>query len=90
VRIRLEIAQTADAATIASLRVAAAEKLTPVHSNGPWSGNATEKGVRFNMRNSTVYVARRGSKPIATLTLATKKPWAIDTNILARAVVRCI
>ncbi len=30
------------------------------------------------MRNSTVYVARRKGKPIATLTLGTKKPWAID------------
>src|SRR6266850_3748309 len=30
------------------------------------------------MRNAKVYVLRKRNKPIATLTLCTKKPWAID------------
>ena len=78
VRLKLEIAVPAAAAAIASLRVAAAEKLAAVHGPGPWSGSVSEKGVLFAMRNSTVYVARRRGKPIATLTLCTKKTWSID------------
>jgi GNAT superfamily N-acetyltransferase len=38
----------------------------------------TDKGVLFAMRNSTMYVARHRNRLIATLTLSTKKPWAID------------
>ena len=38
----------------------------------------TEKGALFAMRNSSVFIARRRGKVIATLTLSTKKPWAID------------
>jgi GNAT superfamily N-acetyltransferase len=75
VRLKLEIAVPT---AIASLRVAAAEKLTAVHGPGPWSGKVSEKGMLFAMRNSTVYVARRRGKLIATLTLCTKKPWSID------------
>ena len=39
----------------------------------------TEKGVLFAMRNSGVCCAY-GNRLIATLTLAAKKPWAIDTK----------
>ncbi len=35
------------------------------------------------MRNSSVYIARHEGGPIATLTLATKKPWAIDKKFFA-------
>jgi ribosomal protein S18 acetylase RimI-like enzyme len=75
---RLEIATPDDAPAIASLLVATAQHLTSVHGVGPWSRNTTERGVLFNMRNAAVYVLRRRNKVIATLTLATKKPWAID------------
>ena len=37
------------------------------------------------MRNGTVYVARKRNKPIATLTLATKKPWAIDRKYFSKS-----
>jgi GNAT superfamily N-acetyltransferase len=35
------------------------------------------------MRNSRVFVARAGTEIVATLRLATKKPWAIDTSYFA-------
>ncbi len=35
------------------------------------------------MRNSTVYVARHRGRLIATLTLRTQKPWAIDKKYFA-------
>jgi ribosomal protein S18 acetylase RimI-like enzyme len=75
---KLEIARTEDTPAIASLRIAVAETLTSRHGKGPWSSAGTEKGVLFAMRNSSVYVVRKGNKLIATLTLATRKPWAID------------
>jgi Acetyltransferase (GNAT) family len=84
VRVKLEIATPADADAIASLRVATAEKLTKAHGVGPWSGTASKKGVLFNMRNSSVYVARHKNKPVATLTLGTKKPWAIDKKYFSK------
>lgn len=83
-RIKLEIASSADAASIAALRVATAKRLTEVHGTGPWSGETSEKWVLFAMRNATVYVARRRSKVIATLTLGTKKPWAIDKRYFSQ------
>ena len=76
--IKLEMARTEDAPAIASLRIAVAEALTSRYGKGPWSSAGTEKGVLFAMRNSSVYVVRKRNKLIATLTLGTRKPWAID------------
>ncbi len=80
VRLKLEPANIADAAALAVLHTAVADHLTSVHGQGPWSWETSEKGVLFAMRNSRVYVARRRSEIIATLRLATKKPWAIDKS----------
>lgn len=77
-RLKLQPATPDQAVTVAALRTATAENLTACHGPGPWSSFCTEKGVLFAMRNSAVYVAARRNKFIATLTLATKKPWAID------------
>jgi GNAT superfamily N-acetyltransferase len=38
----------------------------------------TERGMLFVMSRATVYLARYRGKPIATLALSTRKPWAID------------
>jgi len=77
-RIKLKVATAADMLNIVALRAAVAEKLTAQYGQGPWSGVSTEKGVRFDMRNSKVFVVRQQSRLIATLRLATRKPWAID------------
>lgn len=83
-RIKLQAATTDQAAAIAALRVAVAENLASRYGKGPWSSTGTEKGVLFEMRNSTVYVATHKNKLMATLRLCTKKPWAIDRNFFSK------
>jgi GNAT superfamily N-acetyltransferase len=77
-KVTLKPATTAHATAIAKLRVATNEKLTRDFGPGPWTTTVTEKGILFALRNSRVYVCRDGRTIIGTLTLATKKPWAID------------
>ena len=77
-RLKLQLATPDHAAAIAALRLAVAEDLTARHGKGPWTSAGTDKGVLFAMRNAAVYVATRRNQVIATLTLCTKKPWAID------------
>lgn len=78
-RARLEQANIDDAAAIAVLRNAAAERLTKDYGDGHWSALTSEKGVLYAMRISRVFVMRQRTRVVATLRLATKKPWAIDT-----------
>jgi len=79
-RVHLQPATIADAAPLAALHTAIADHLTGLHGRGPWSSRSSEKGVLYAMRTSQVFVAWRGNEIIATLRLATKKPWAIDTS----------
>jgi GNAT superfamily N-acetyltransferase len=77
-RVKLEIAAASDVSALVSLQNAVNQHLTSQYGKGYWSGAATDKGVLFAMRTSSVYVARFRGHLIATLTLGTKKPWAID------------
>jgi len=79
-RFKLQLATNDDAAELAALHNAVADHLTGLHGRGPWSGKGTEKGMLYAMRTSRVFVARQGAEIVATLRLATKKPWAIDTS----------
>ncbi len=83
-RLKLEIAKPQDAAALATLHTTAAQKLTEIHGNGPWSGETSEKWVLFVMRTATVFVVRRQNKIIAMLALGTKKPWAIDKKYFSK------
>ena len=74
----LSIATPDDARAVAALRNAVASALTERHGIGPWSSLSSEKGVRSSMRRSSIYVARDAGRVVATLELATRKPWAID------------
>jgi GNAT superfamily N-acetyltransferase len=76
----MELASPGDAAAIAALRIAAADDLTARHGYGHWSSLASERGVAASMKSSQIWVARHDSEIVATLRLATKKPWAIDTR----------
>lgn len=82
-RLRLQTAASSDAPELAALHTAVRADLTARHGPGPWSSNVTERGVQFALRNSHVYVARQQGVIVATLTLATKKPWAIDRSYFA-------
>jgi GNAT superfamily N-acetyltransferase len=77
-------ATTADAASIAALRTSAADQLTRVHGRGHWSSPVTEATVLRAIRSSRVLVGLRRDRIAATLTLATKKPWAIDVSYFTR------
>jgi GNAT superfamily N-acetyltransferase len=77
-RVKLREATDGDVLKIIDLRSAAADRLTKHFGVGHWSGISNERGVRFEMRNSKVYVAHHDGRLVATLRLTTKKPWAID------------
>lgn len=77
---RLLPATEADAGEIADLRNAAAEDLTRRFGRGHWSGLVSERGVQYDLRTSTVWIVRSRGRMVATLRLATRKPWAIDRS----------
>jgi GNAT superfamily N-acetyltransferase len=74
----LTIADQADAAAIAALLNGVASLLTQQFGIGHWSSITTDKGVRAMMKRASVFVVRDGDRIVATLTIATRKPWAID------------
>lgn len=76
--LKLTPATPADAPALVALKAAVALDLTQRFGQGPWSTPPTERGVLFSLRNSSVFVAKKQGKIVATLTVATKKPWAID------------
>ncbi|MCX6955567.1 MAG: GNAT family N-acetyltransferase [Verrucomicrobia bacterium] len=78
--LKLRPASVDDAAALAALHVAARADLTARFGPGSWSGNITERGVLFDLRNAHVYVLKERGSVLAALTLATRKPWAIDRS----------
>lgn len=79
-RIRVDLATLEDIPGIVAVRVNAAEELTARFGGGHWSGHATVRGVAWDMRQGSVLVARRGSRIVGTLKIATRKPWSIDIS----------
>jgi GNAT superfamily N-acetyltransferase len=77
------IATGLDAAPLASLRISVARELTRLHGQGHWSSEPSESGARRGLEASRVLVARDGEAIVGTLSLATKKPWAIDRAYFA-------
>lgn len=71
-------AAAADAPAIAALRNAVAEDLTARYGRGHWSLRVTERGVLRALEHSLVLVARCRAEVAGVLTLAARKPWAID------------
>jgi GNAT superfamily N-acetyltransferase len=71
-------ADHSDAPAVAALLTGVAERLTAQHGIGHWSSIITEKAVRVTMKRASVFVVRDGDGIAATLTLAIRKPWAID------------
>jgi GNAT superfamily N-acetyltransferase len=73
-----------DTAELAALHTAVADHLTSLYGKGPWSSHTSEKGVLYAMRNSKVFVATEDAAIVATLGLASKKPWAIDISYFTK------
>jgi GNAT superfamily N-acetyltransferase len=82
--LRLATAVDVDAAAIAALRTAVAQRLTDKFGRGHWSGAVTEGIVLRAIRTSRVLVARTDGGIVGTLRLATKKPWAIDPRYFTK------
>ncbi len=78
-RSKLQPATSADVPGLVTLRTEVNEHLAAQFPGVLRVSRITEKGVRFAMSRATVFVARYRGQPIATLTLSTRKPWAIDT-----------
>jgi len=78
VTLSIREAVAADAGEVAALRLAAADDLTTRFGKGLWSSNTTENGVLFAMKQGRVIIATRAGLIVGTLTLSTRKPWAID------------
>lgn len=76
----VSLADDKDAAAIASVRTAVADRLTESYGRGHWSSCVTEKGVLQGLRTCRVLVARHAGQVAGTVRLAAKKPWAIDTS----------
>ena len=74
----LEPALPGDSAELARLRTAVADRLTHDFGEGHWSSAVPETAQAGAIRQGGVFVARRRGSILATLRLATKKPWAID------------
>jgi len=79
-RLSFPIAAEPDATALAALHTEVSQNLTDHYGRGPWTAVTREKGVLFGMRHSTVLVARRGTRIVGTLHLATKKPCAVDVS----------
>lgn len=70
-----------DADEIAAVRNAAADDLTARFGNGFWTSNVSGRNVLGGMRRrERVFVARASSRIVVTLSMQTRKPWAIDTK----------
>jgi len=82
-KIKLELATAADVADLIALHTAVVDRLRKDFGEGYWISRATEKGTLFQMRRSSVYIARYRKKIIARVALSTRKPWAIDTKYFA-------
>jgi GNAT superfamily N-acetyltransferase len=80
----IERATAAVATAIASLRNDAADHLTHQYGRNYGSGHCSERGVVADMkRGAVVYVARAKNGLLGTMTIATRKPWAIDPAYFA-------
>ena len=79
-KLKLELAAAADAGELGELRAAVNRHFLAQFGKGYWISNTTERCVLFRMKRGTVFAAREGPKIVASLTLSTRKPWAIDTR----------
>ncbi len=79
-RLRFRDASLEDVPVIAGLRNAAAGALTARFGAGHWSSLVTERSAALAQRHARVRVGRSGKRILTVVSLATKKPWAIDVS----------
>ena len=79
-RARVTRAEPSDAVDLAALHNTIADELTKTHGKGHWSNRTSERGVLWTLRIARVYLARERGRIVATFTLQTRKPWALDVS----------
>ena len=84
-RINLQPATAGDVVELLDLRAAVNRRLAYQFGEGFWIAKLTEKSILFAMRRSSVYLVRHRNKVVATLTLSTRKPWAIDAKYFSKS-----
>lgn len=72
------LATTAEAAAIAGVRAAAADRLTRDFGIGHWSARADERSVLRELTSNQILIIHEGAAVVGTASLQKKKPWAID------------
>jgi GNAT superfamily N-acetyltransferase len=77
-RVHLQRATNRDVPDLVLLRTTVNRYLAWKYGEGFWVARSTERGARAQMQRGIVYIARFRNRPIASLTLSTRKPWAID------------
>lgn len=73
-------AEESDAAGLYELELQAAQDLTARYGQGHWSSSPSRESVLRRIRQTHVVVGNLGAEIAATLTLSTRKPWAIDVS----------
>jgi predicted N-acetyltransferase YhbS len=76
----ISLADADDVKALAALRAAIAQDMTGRFGEGAWSAVPSKVTVMKQMRASRVLVARRESKVVGTVRLATAKPLAFDSS----------
>ena len=79
-RIQLQLANDDDAPGLARLREAVNGRLAAEFGDGFWCAGLSTHGALAAVRKAQVYVARQRGGIVATLGLATHKPWAINLS----------
>lgn len=80
VTIAIRTAAQSDARAIAMLRTAVAQGMTRQYGYGHWSACPSQAEVIKQMRASHMLVARRKSRIVGTVRLATANPLAFDSE----------
>jgi GNAT superfamily N-acetyltransferase len=78
--VNIRRANESDAHALSELGLQVAQDLTNRHGRGHWSSSASPGSVLRRIQKTHVVVAILDAEIVGTLTLATKKPWAIDVS----------
>lgn len=84
-RLTFSDAGPADAHAIAALRNETSRDLTARFGKGHWSLRTSEQSVRSTLRHARIRIGRSGRRIVTVLTLARRKPWAIDVRYFTPA-----
>ncbi|HEY3782634.1 MAG TPA: GNAT family N-acetyltransferase [Fimbriimonadaceae bacterium] len=75
-----------DVQEIIAFRQAISDRLAEQFGPGYWAARAgSEKQTLFEMRRSTLFIARENGQIVGSLALTTRKPWSVDISYFTSA-----